>query len=682
MTTHTTRRTRLPSLLLPGCGIALLLATSLAAHAAVPVNKEKYLQMGLEQLMGIPVYAASKHQQSVQEAPSSVTIIHADEIRRYGYRNLGELLRSVPGFYFVQNRGSSGFVGTRGLNRTTDYGARFLLQLDGNRLTEPVYGSMPTLQDFPLDLDLIDRVEIVRGPGSSLHGSNAFFGTVNVITRRGKDVDGLEAALATGSRSTNSGRLTYGTQTKGGAEVLLSGTLYGSSGDRDLYFPEFDVPALGMDGHARNIDSDHAGTLFGRFSYKGLTFMAGHGQRDKQIPSGRFSAIFGDPNNVNEEERTYATVEYADKLPSQWELLARGSLNHYLYEGNIPLQAPWGAPINYKTRIEVHWLNGELQASRTFGQRHRITAGGEYQSLYDVEGRLHFEETNGAFLVDRYKDEQHFTTYAFFLQDEIRLADTLILNAGLRLDHYETFGDTVNPRLGLIFSPQGDTTFKLLYGRAFRAPTISEMFYQVPGDPHSINPYLDAETITTYEGIWEQRLSPSLHTSLSIYRNEIDDIINVLPGIDTITTYAYVNTGKTVVNGVEATIGFGKQQGIRGRLSYAYADAEARGSELFVENSPHHLIKANLITPLGSERYTLGLEAQYVSPRRDCLNNTVDEYWLVNATLFGRPLGEQLDLALSVYNLFDHSYRDPAGSPPVQTEQDDRTFRLKMTYRF
>lgn len=640
-----------------------------------------YLSMGLAQLMDIPVYAASKHKQSTREAPSSVTIVTRDEIQRYGYRNLGELLQAVPGFYVSQNRGSTGFVGTRGINRTTDYGARFLLQVDGHRMTDPVYGGLPNQQDFPLDLDLIERVEIVRGPGSSLYGSNAVFGIINVVTRRGSDIKGAETSFSTGSLSTNSARLSYGIESKGGAEILFSGTLYGSSGNGDLYFAEFDHPAGGRDGYARNIDADHAGSLFGRVSYKGFSLTTGYADREKQIPSGRFNAIFGDPTDTNWEKRTYTAAEYSHTLPADWELLARASFDRYRYKGNIPMLTQQGEPFDYKTDIDARWLRGELQASRTFSKHHRLTMGGEYHSVYDVNAHLYYA-AQGFFYGDRYKTDARFASFGLYIQDEFRVSDDILISMGLRLDNYDTFGESINPRLGVIYSPWKQTTFKLLYGTAFRAPVLSEMFYQKLDDERNINPFLEPEKITSYEGIWEQRLTPWLQTSLSLYRNEIRDIIEFSPEADTITTYYHANMGETNVNGVEAAIQAGKDQGIRGRLSYAYANVEVENTGCATDNSPKHLIKGKLLIPLGSERYTAALEAHYVSSRYDVRGEKTGDYWIANLNLFAQPLSDQLDLSFGVYNLFDEQYFDPASSLPFQTEQDGRTVRFKLSYRF
>ena len=112
-----------------------------------------------------------------------MTVITAQDIRAYGWRTLGDLLRSAPGFYVTYPR-SYGFVGVRGFGRPGDFGGRILLLLNGHRMNDPLYDTAAVMNDFILDMDLIDRVEIVRGPGSALYGNNAFFAVVNVITKR------------------------------------------------------------------------------------------------------------------------------------------------------------------------------------------------------------------------------------------------------------------------------------------------------------------------------------------------------------------------------------------------------------------------------------------------------------------------------------------------------------------
>ena len=180
------------------------------------------------------VFSASRRTQTLAEAPASVTIITADEIRKYGYRTLADILQSVRGFYVTYDRNYD-YLGVRGFGRTGDYNARVLLMVDGHRVNDNVYSGAPIGTEFILDVDLIDRVEIVRGPASALYGNNAFFAVINVITRRGTDLKGGEVSGGYGSFDSYQARATYGDKFREDGEYLFSITRYASEGDR-LHF--------------------------------------------------------------------------------------------------------------------------------------------------------------------------------------------------------------------------------------------------------------------------------------------------------------------------------------------------------------------------------------------------------------------------------------------------------------
>src|SRR5579863_3415343 len=183
-----------------------LIATAIAQQGAKDLS-----EASLEELTNIQVYSASKHLQSASEAPASVTVVTVDEIQKYGYRNLADILRSVPGFYVTYDRDYT-FVGVRGFGRLGDWNSRIIVLIDGHRSNNNVLGQAMLGNEFLVDVDMIERVEIVRGPSSSLYGANAFFAVINVITRTPKQVKDWELSFQTGSFGTNEGRATYGHQ--------------------------------------------------------------------------------------------------------------------------------------------------------------------------------------------------------------------------------------------------------------------------------------------------------------------------------------------------------------------------------------------------------------------------------------------------------------------------------------
>ena len=154
--------------------------------------------LSLEELLNVKVFSASKHEQKTSEAPSSITVITRDDIYKHGYRNLFDVLRNVSGFY-VRNHGTYRTLGVRGFAPSDESGGRILLLVNGHTINDNINGLAPLDAEFPVDLDLIDRIEVVRGPSSSLYGADAFFGVVNVITRTGSNMKGATLSTELGS---------------------------------------------------------------------------------------------------------------------------------------------------------------------------------------------------------------------------------------------------------------------------------------------------------------------------------------------------------------------------------------------------------------------------------------------------------------------------------------------------
>jgi iron complex outermembrane receptor protein len=159
--------------------LTLLLAALLFDPARAAADD--LTEMSLESLMNLTIVGASRYEQKSSDAPSYTSVVTAEDIRKNGYRNLADLLRSVPGF-FVTNDRNYQYTGIRGLLPPGDYNTRILLVVDGHRINNSIYDEAPVGSEFPIDIDLVERVEVVRGPASSLYGSNAFFGIINIIT--------------------------------------------------------------------------------------------------------------------------------------------------------------------------------------------------------------------------------------------------------------------------------------------------------------------------------------------------------------------------------------------------------------------------------------------------------------------------------------------------------------------
>src|SRR6185312_4876264 len=137
--------------------------------------------------------------QALADAPASVTIITAEDIRKYGYRTLGEALASVRGFYLNNNR-TYQTIGVRGFNLPSDYGSRILVLVNGHNMADNIFDSMLWFGvDFPIDLKLMQQIEVIRGPSSALYGSSGVFATINIVTKSPDNAEPLSLTADVGS---------------------------------------------------------------------------------------------------------------------------------------------------------------------------------------------------------------------------------------------------------------------------------------------------------------------------------------------------------------------------------------------------------------------------------------------------------------------------------------------------
>ncbi|MFA7403068.1 MAG: TonB-dependent receptor [Pelobacteraceae bacterium] len=655
---------------------ALVVGLPNAGQADDPVIDST--QLSLEELMDMriaTVVSASRHEQRVTEAPASVTVITSDEIRKYGYRTLADIMRSIPGLYVSYDRNYN-YLGVRGFSRPGDYNSRVLLLIDGHRLNDNIYDSATIGTEFPLDIDLIDHIEFTRGPGSSLYGSNAFFGMVNIFTRKAPDV-ARELSVSAEGDETWKGRGSYGARYDSGLELLLSGSLSYGNGQRNIYYPEYSQDPNGP-VYANN-DYDTAKSFYSRFSLGDVTLSGLYQTREKGIPTGSYGTVFNSKPNYTSDDRGYVDLSYRRTIGDTGSIFARVFYDAYVYEGKYTYDKSGGLPyVVNQDMANGRWWGAEAFASFSPLQDHHLSFGGEFK------GNLAMAQSN--FDVSPYQgfldDNHHATNWGLFVQDEYRIFQPLLLSAGIRYDYYDRF-DSINPRASLIYQPVSTTTFKLIYGEAFRAPNMYERYYNDGGTTSIANPNLKPEKIRTYEAVWEQYYGTAYNTSVSAYHSRIDNLISQttepLNGL-----IVFRNVEKIDATGIELSLQSKWESGLQGKISYALQEATLAGSGTRLYNSPRNLVKANVSIPLLNPVLFLSPELHYTSPRQTLAGNWTKDVVFANVTLFCHDLVKGMDASASIYNLFDTSYGDPGGGEHLQDtiRQDGINFRLKLTYRF
>jgi iron complex outermembrane receptor protein len=642
-----------------------------------PPADDQVADLGLEQLMSLEVqsvFGASKFLQKITEAPASVTVVTAEDIRRFGYRNLGDLLARVRGIYTTSDRTYS-FLGVRGFGRPGDYNTRVLVLVDGFRTNDNVYDQGPIGEEFLVPMELMERVEIVRGPSSSLYGSNAFFAIVNVITKGAGQLRAPEGEIEVGNLGYWSASARVGHSFANGTQVVASGTTSDRDGYDQLYFPELDEAGT-TGGVAHGLDWTRRKNLFATVSFGGLVVQGAFNQRDKGIPTGAWGSVFNDPRASLTDRYGSLNVAYQKQVAGV-EVRTRGFYADMGYTSELPYEIEEGGLVLNRDVSAGRFWGAEMMVAGTWRRRHRLTAGVEVRNNFDQNQANYDVEP----FVSYFEDRRSSVNWAWYAQNEIRLGKHHLVNVGVRQDYYETFDAPVMPRVAWIVMPSEQSTVKLLYGSAFRAPNAYETWYAY--GPYKANPELEPERIRTVEAVFEQQFARRYRVSAGVFRYWVTDLIN--QGIDPADEMlVYANDGDVNATGVELEFEGRWPGGVAGRASLALQGLEDADTGATLDNAPERIGQVGVTFPLLNGRLLTGFDLQAVSARRTKSGATVDAYVSPNLTVLTPSLFGHLDLSLSLYNLLDARYYDPAAEelPQDAIQQDGRTVRLRCTWRF
>ncbi len=648
--------------------LPFFIGISAIPHSGIAQEDTRDIQyVSLDSLLNIKISAAAKYKQSIGEAPASVTIITSEDIDRYGYRTLDEALMSVRGFY-TRNDRNYVYLGVRGFSRPGDYNNRILLLINGHTLNENVYESVPLDTDFAIDLDAIEWIEIIRGPGSALYGNNAMFTVINIITKRANVIDGIRSSVEAGSYGRIQNSIVLGKSFRNGVEIFASG-IWSDIKGQDLYFEEYDDPSTNK-GIAEDLNWDKRYGAIAEIKYGDFTLHGLISSREKGVPTGAWEMVFNNHDAKSLDEWKFVEFKYNGRINPDKNMMLRAYFNDYLYRGTYPYE-----DINWFDSNDGEWLGSEFQFRWDLREDNRLTVGAEYQNHLRADYRNCDEDTT-------YFDENFpFDVLSLYLQDEYQVTKGLSLTLGARWDKYSTVGSFTTPRAAIIYNPIKSGTLKLLYGEAFRAPNIYEVYYEDP-DVAKANPDLKSEKIKTSEIVWEQRLSDELFGIVSLYSYEMKDLIDqIIDPSDSLSQFQNVNRVRS--SGLELELSARMEKGLWGYVNYIFQNSEDADSKEKLTNSPSHIMKMGLVYPFFKHLDT-AVELQYETDRTTVYETKTDPYLLANLNLSTKRLFDHMRLSLMIRNLFNTSYRLPGGHEHIQNDipQNKRNFSVKLEYRF
>ena len=602
------------------------------------------------------VTAASRFAEEVSEAPASVTIIPREEIRAFGYQSIAEAVVGTRGFYQTNDL-TYRYLGVRGFGRLGDYNNRILLTVDGHRWNENVFGSSYVGEGSFSDLDDIQQIEVVRGPGSALYGSSAFLGVLNLVTR-GKESEYSPHVVVTGAEGGIRARVGAGVgNEKAGAWASISGTYLPG---RDYFFEEYaDRPS---EGFSTNSDESTARTVQAKAWVGDFEVQAVYASREKEMPTGQFGINLGDHRAEVRDRRAYVEARYIKSLKNT-DVDARVSLDQYANRWF----GPYGSSYWILDRHDELVLTGFAQVKQRFAKWLAITLGASTRQNLDADietiEQVSLDDPNPGTI--NFNDSR-LRTYSGYGVVDFRPSSILRFNLGGRFDQYsfvsgETFG-AFTPRGAIIFRP-GKESFKLMGGQAFRAPSAFEQFSHDNGASVSPAGELNQETIITGDFEWTHSFSEVLTSTFNAYYSQIDNLIEdqVVNDRNVIQKF---NTPTTVRSaGAEAELRRFWRSGWMAAAQVSWKRTRSgdllEGDEL--TNSPVWMASLLGAAPLGPNT-TLATKIRGETPRLTNMGLRTNGALIWDATLTGDLERPRVGYGVGVRNILDWQIEYPGGS--------------------
>lgn len=639
------------------------------------------------------IITATKRKTSVRKAPAVATVITADEIRTMGARDIMDVLKTVPGFGVSTNVSGGYMFEVRGV-RTAE-NEKILLMIDGHRMNFPFWGGIGEFN--MLSVENIKQIEVIRGPGSALYGTNAFVAAINIITKDADDTDGVEVSAAGGSFDTKKISLVGG---KSFEKFEIAGSIY----HVDSEGPRLNIDADRFAGKPYSktpgeTDSYLEQTeVFLKASYGDLMFTGQYFDKERGTYIGFGNALTD--GSVYPHKNFWAELAYSHSFTDKVSMNFRIHYDRFEETDKTRLMVfPEGYPgfpegMSGYPSFKNRTVGAEIQSDLDLFKGNHLIAGFNYEYIeqYDVRRSANFDPWTGAPLGSvqdisswgNFNKDVTRKVWAVYLQDEWEITDGLNLTAGVRHDHYDDFGSTSNPRLGLVWSFLKDADIKLLYGQAFRSPSFQELYndgnLSVLGSPN-----LEPEEIKTYEAALGYRFKNSHGINITYFHNDIDNLIIR----DAASPAHYLNMGGAEIEGIEVGISGAYSADNYWKLSYTWQDPHNADTDEGLPNVPYH--RAALSLNWGITKYlNAHTDILWTGERPRVSGDArgdMPSYTTVDLSLIARNFYKGLEIQGTVHNLFNEEYEDPDTSGaacliPGDYPREGISVSAEIRYRF
>lgn len=652
----------------------------------------EYLWLACDQTTAI----ATRQETPLNKAPSIVTVITAEEIKRLGYRTFVEILRTVPGFEIRKEPGT-GVVepivrGVEGANTVK-------VMLNGHTVNTTTTGSaFGRFDDFPVEN--IKKIEIIRGPGSAMYGENAFLAVINIVTLDAKDIEGVKISSGYGSYDTYEENVVFG---KRYGKVDISGMLHyrQTTGFDGVVESDFQTEMDSIFGSSASLapGSVHDGRQEYNFhlniAYEDIWLQGWYSNKNR-------APFIGGGLSLNDEsdiENNYVFGEMGYKKTFEERVTVKPRIYYDQFDNNSTFESspenaifsPYTYPdgVIYVVKGIERIAGAEMPLDVKLFDGNIFTLGVEYRLINQSNNHFlaNFDPLTGAPLseVQTFSDVYPFLPdvtrriFSAYLQDTWDITDTLNVTLGVRHDRYNDFGNATSPRLGLTWSFMENASLKLLYGKAFRAPVFYEMFQIDIG-----NEDLDPQRVRTYELGLSYKFNKYVTSSINYFYNDIKDLIAINRNAPRDDPHMYENLTNAHVQGVEIETKVDMTKGNYVFMNYTFKsheDSDGNELPLVAEHTGNFGVNVHYWKYMNTNLST------FVSGARSRIDTDTRKdlpaYALLNLSFIGKEFFRTMEVQGTVFNILDKDYSDPGPTRiPDDLPRPGRTFFVGLSYQF
>lgn len=623
----------------------------------------------------------------IYKAPAVATVISAEQIKNLGATDIDDILETVPGLHITLNATNyQPIYSFRGVHSI--YNPQVLMLINGIPITNNFLGNR-NQNWLGMPVEAIARVEVIRGPGSAVFGSDAFSGVINIITKSADDINETQVAIRAGSYNTKDAWFSMSNK-EDDLKYALVFEYHNTDGFDQIIEADAQTRLDGIFG--TNVSNAPGELSLGvesfdvrtEVNYQQLTIRTGLQRRTNGgLGIGLAEAL--DPIGNKASTRWNFDINYKSLIDEHLTLDWQASYfstsqeiknNYYIYPAGVQLGAvtyPEGFIGNPEVWEKHYRLN--VTALYTGIDHHTIRLGVGYHNgdMYKTKESKNFGLgpdgellPEGSPVVDvsdtpfMFLRETDRTNKYGFMQDVWALANDWELTAGVRFDDYSDFGSTANPRLALVWSTTLNLSTKMLYGKAFRAPSFAELGNI--NNPVALgNPDLTPEEMETFELAFDYHPLADYGAVISFYRYKWSDIIQFVADENASSNTAK-NFGEQAGYGMELELNWQISKEVKLASNYSISKATNDLTNDDVAFVPQSQLYFQLDWKLNNE-HRLHLRSHWVMDReRDQadLRETIDDYFITNLTYRWLPQDSSAEYSLIAKNIFDVDAREPS----------------------